>query len=57
MKTSIPAPLRVPYGDVSAAWEMGKGIVGLGYGESWGRRIEGVMRILGWTSRKQRKGK
>ena len=57
MNTSIPGPLRVPYGDVGAAWDMGKGIVNVGYGESWGRRIDGVMRILRWTSRKQRKRK
>lgn len=56
MNTSIPGPLRVPYGDVDAAWEMGKGIVNVGYGENWGRRVNGVMGILGWTSRKRRKG-
>jgi len=54
-KTSIPGPLRVPYGDADAAWDMGKGIVNVGYGESWGRRVEGVLGILGWARRKQRK--
>jgi acyl-CoA reductase-like NAD-dependent aldehyde dehydrogenase len=43
-KTSIPAGLDYPMR--ATAWEMGKGVVELGYGETVGRRIKGLSRVI-----------
>lgn len=45
IKTSIPGKLDYPM--QSGAWEMGKGVVEVGYGESWRRRFTGLRRMVG----------
>lgn len=44
-KTAIPGKLDYPM--QAAAWEMGKGVVELGYGESVGRKVTGLRRMIG----------
>lgn len=46
IKTAIPAKLDYPMQGVTA-WEMGKGVVELGYGETVGRKITGLRRMVG----------
>ena len=45
IKTAIPGKLDYPM--QSRAWEMGRGVVEVGYGDSWRRRITGIRRMLG----------
>ncbi|KAG2164529.1 hypothetical protein VTO58DRAFT_103048 [Aureobasidium pullulans] len=45
VKTAIPAGLDYPMRET--AWEMGKGVVELGYGESLRRKIRGLRRMIG----------
>lgn len=45
IKTAIPTKLDYPM--QTGAWEMGKGVVEVGYGESVRRRLTGVRRMLG----------
>ena len=45
IKTAIPAGLDYPMR--ATAWEMGKGVVELGYGETLMRKIRGLKRMLG----------
>ena len=45
ISTAIPAGLDYPMR--KSAWEMGKGVVEMGYGESLGRRVKGVRRMIG----------
>ncbi|KAG9528350.1 Aldedh-domain-containing protein, partial [Aureobasidium melanogenum] len=45
IKTAIPAGLDYPMRPT--AWEMGKGVVELGYGETLMRKIRGLKRMLG----------
>ncbi|KAK5128708.1 hypothetical protein LTR85_000041 [Meristemomyces frigidus] len=43
--TSIPGKLDYPM--QAGAWEMGKGVVEVAYGEDWKRRLTGVRRMVG----------
>jgi len=45
ISTAIPAGLDYPMR--KSAWEMGKGVVEMGYGETLGRRVKGVRRMIG----------
>ncbi|KAK3068511.1 Meiotic Sister-Chromatid recombination aldehyde dehydrogenase [Teratosphaeriaceae sp. CCFEE 6253] len=45
IKTAIPGRLDYPMQEGS--WAMGRGVVEVGYGESWRRRYGGVRRMLG----------
>lgn len=46
IKTAIPRKLDYPMqGD--GAWEMGRGVVEVGYGEDWKRRVKGITRMMG----------
>ncbi|THX78934.1 ALDH-like protein [Aureobasidium pullulans] len=45
VKTAIPAGLDYPMRET--AWEMGKGVVELGYGETLRRKIRGLRRMIG----------
>ena len=45
-RTAIPAPLDYPIASAPRAWQMCKGIVELGYGETWARRVRGLWRII-----------
>jgi hypothetical protein len=45
VKTAIPKGLDYPMRDT--AWEMGKGVVELGYGESLLRKGKGLKRMIG----------
>ncbi|KAK3673153.1 Meiotic Sister-Chromatid recombination aldehyde dehydrogenase [Recurvomyces mirabilis] len=45
IKTSIPPKLDYPMR--KGAWEMGRGVVEVGYGEDWRRRAGGLRSILG----------
>ncbi|OJD35290.1 oxidoreductase [Diplodia corticola] len=47
VSTGIPPELRVPVRDMRRAWEVACGVVELGYGESVGRRVAGLRRVLG----------
>jgi acyl-CoA reductase-like NAD-dependent aldehyde dehydrogenase len=47
MKTSIPGPLQLPLRNESKGWEMCKGIVEIGYGDSLKRRARGIGRMMG----------
>jgi len=47
VRTSIPGPLGLPVKDARRAVEMGKGIVEIGYGETIGRRMMGIKRMIG----------
>lgn len=44
IRTSIPGKLDYPMG--TKAWPMGRGVVELGYGESWGQRFQGILKML-----------
>ncbi|KAI9779193.1 MAG: Meiotic Sister-Chromatid recombination aldehyde dehydrogenase [Peltula sp. TS41687] len=46
MATSIPKTLDYPIRSAGRAWEMGVGIVELGYAEAWKRRGTGLWRII-----------
>ena len=46
INTSIPPALDFRTGRAHKAWEVCKGIVELGYGIGWGRRIRGLWKIL-----------
>ena len=45
IKTAIPGRLDYPMRE--GAWAMGRGLVEVGYGEGWGRRVKGVRRMVG----------
>jgi acyl-CoA reductase-like NAD-dependent aldehyde dehydrogenase len=47
MKTTIPGPLQLPLKNEGRAWEMCKGVVELGYGESLGRKVSGIRKLVG----------
>ncbi|KAK5174902.1 Meiotic Sister-Chromatid recombination aldehyde dehydrogenase [Saxophila tyrrhenica] len=42
--TQIPGKLDYPMG--SAAWPMGQGVVELGYGDSWRRKLRGIRKMI-----------
>ena len=46
LTTSIPAKLSYPT-QKGVSWEMGRGIVEVGYGEDWTRRLGGLRRMAG----------
>jgi acyl-CoA reductase-like NAD-dependent aldehyde dehydrogenase len=48
IKTSIPGPLQLPIKNEHKGWEMCKGIVEVGYGESLNRRAKGISRMMGF---------
>jgi acyl-CoA reductase-like NAD-dependent aldehyde dehydrogenase len=48
IKTSIPGPLRLPIKKEAMGWNMSKGIVELGYGQTVGQRLRGLGRIMGF---------
>nr|POE59075.1 putative aldehyde dehydrogenase-like protein [Quercus suber] len=48
IKTAIPGQLDYPMRG-KIAWEMGQGVVEIGYGENWKRRIKGITRMMGWV--------
>ncbi|KAK0282240.1 Meiotic Sister-Chromatid recombination aldehyde dehydrogenase [Friedmanniomyces endolithicus] len=45
IKTAIPGKLDYPLR--KGSWAMGRGVVEVGYGEGWGRRVRGLRRIVG----------
>lgn len=45
IKTAIPTKLDYPM--QTGAWDMGKGVVEVGYGEDWKRRLTGLRRMVG----------
>ena len=45
IKTAIPSGLDYPMQPM--AWEMGKGVVEMGYGEDWKRTFKGLRRMIG----------
>ena len=45
IKTAIPDPLDYPM--KTGAWEMGKGVVEVGYGVGIGQRVRGLRRMVG----------
>lgn len=45
IKTTIPG--RLDYPMRATAWDMGKGVVEVGYGDDWQRRIRGIRRMIG----------
>jgi acyl-CoA reductase-like NAD-dependent aldehyde dehydrogenase len=47
IKTSIPGPLQLPLKDEKRGWDMCKGVVELGYGETIGRKAGGLRKIIG----------
>ncbi|KAF2666263.1 Aldedh-domain-containing protein [Microthyrium microscopicum] len=48
MKTSIPTPLQLPVPNEPKGWNMSKGIVELGYGESPRQKARGITRLMGF---------
>ena len=44
INTSIPGKLDYPMG--AGAWQMGQGVVEFGYGETWGRILKGIKRMI-----------
>lgn len=44
LETSIPEKLDYPMRN--GAWEMGRGVVEMAYGESWSRRLKGIKRMI-----------
>ncbi|KAK5115081.1 hypothetical protein LTR62_001778 [Meristemomyces frigidus] len=46
IKTSIPPQLDYPLR--AGAFAMGRGVVEVGYGEDWRRRVQGLRRMVGW---------
>jgi acyl-CoA reductase-like NAD-dependent aldehyde dehydrogenase len=47
IKTAIPGPLQLPLKNEKRAWDMCKGIVEFGYGESFGRQVGGIRKLVG----------
>lgn len=47
VETGIPPELQLPIGNAGRAWEVASGVVELGYGESLGRRVRGLRRVVG----------
>jgi acyl-CoA reductase-like NAD-dependent aldehyde dehydrogenase len=47
IKTAIPGPLQLPIKSESVGWEMCKGILEIGYGETLWRKIRGIGRMIG----------
>ncbi|KKY13573.1 putative aldehyde dehydrogenase [Diplodia seriata] len=47
IETGIPPELRVPVADMRRAWQVACGVVELGYGESLGRKVRGLRRVVG----------
>lgn len=47
IKTSIPPPLCYPIGNARKAWNVCRGVVELGYGESLGRKVSGLRKVVG----------
>jgi acyl-CoA reductase-like NAD-dependent aldehyde dehydrogenase len=47
IKTSIPGPLQLPVKNEPQGWEMCKGIVEIGYGETLTRKVRGIGRMIG----------
>lgn len=45
IKTMIPGKLDYPMG--KGAYGMGRGVIELGYGENWNRRVQGISKTLG----------
>jgi len=45
--TKIPAAMDYPIGDAGRAWGVCKGVVEVGYGLGWRRRVKGAWRVLG----------
>jgi acyl-CoA reductase-like NAD-dependent aldehyde dehydrogenase len=48
IKTTIPGPLQLPIRNAERGWSMSKGIVEIGYGESLGRKLRGIGRMIGF---------
>ena len=46
MNTRIPGRLDYPIRDTGKGWGMCEGIVELGYGESWKRRVSGLWKLV-----------
>ena len=46
LSTAIPKPLDYPTRSARKGWEMCRGIVELGYGETWARRAQGLWRVI-----------
>lgn len=48
VRTRIPTCLDFPLdmGGRGRGWEVARGVVEVGYGESWGRRARGVARVV-----------
>ncbi|TID19401.1 Aldedh-domain-containing protein [Venturia nashicola] len=47
IKTAIPGPLQLPLANEQRAWDMCKGIVEFGYGETLSRQIGGIRKLIG----------
>jgi acyl-CoA reductase-like NAD-dependent aldehyde dehydrogenase len=47
IKTAIPGPLQLPLKNEQRAWDMCKGIVEFGYGESLARQFGGIRKLIG----------
>lgn len=47
IKTSIPGPLQLPLKNEQRAWDMCKGIVEFGYGETFARQFGGIRKLIG----------
>jgi acyl-CoA reductase-like NAD-dependent aldehyde dehydrogenase len=48
IKTAIPGPLQLPIKNEAFGWNMCKGLVEIGYGESLKRRARGIARMVGF---------
>lgn len=48
IKTAIPGPLRLPIRDEAKGWNMCKGMVEIGYGETYRRKARGILRMIGF---------
>jgi acyl-CoA reductase-like NAD-dependent aldehyde dehydrogenase len=48
IKTSIPGPLQLPVKNEPKGWNMCKGMVEIGYGETFGRMARGIFRMIGF---------
>lgn len=46
LQTSIPAALDYPLQGATSSWAVGTGVVDLGYGPGWGRKMQGLWRII-----------
>jgi acyl-CoA reductase-like NAD-dependent aldehyde dehydrogenase len=47
IKTTIPGPLQLPVKVEERGWSMCKGMVEVGYGETWTRKVRGIGRMIG----------